>query len=99
MRLSLIIALAAPLLSAAPDAGAQAWLGKACEAQAKQRGLQGAAREQYMKTCGKETAAPGPQSKAQPKENAQQRCTREAAARGLDGVARRAFMKGCTTKG
>lgn len=96
MRLSLVIALLAPLLAAAPDAAAQAWLGKACEAEAKQRGLQGAAREQFMKSCGKPAAAPGPQSKAQPKENPQQRCTREAAARGLDGVARRAFMKGCT---
>ena len=57
MRLSLVVALAAPLLCAAPDAAAQAWVGKKAAAPAPQSKAK--SRETAQQRCTREAAARG----------------------------------------
>ncbi len=70
---------------------------KTCNAEATQKGLKGADRQAFMKTClsgGSAAAAP-----ANPQQEKMKTCNAEATAKQLKGAERKAFMKTCLSGG
>jgi hypothetical protein len=76
-----------------------------CNAEAKEKGLKGQDRKDFMKTClsgGKVTAQAGEASASTPDRSAQKEkmksCNAEAKTQGLKGDARKDFMSQCLSK-
>ena len=66
---------------------------KACNSVATQKGLKGADRQAFIKTClsgGSKVAAP-----ANPQQEKMKACNKDATAQGLKGDARKTFMSSC----
>ena len=89
---SVAFAQAAPAAAAKP-ANSQQEKMKTCNADATAKGLKGAERKSYMKTClSDEPAAPAKTNSQQEKMKS---CNADATAQGLKGDARKSFMKTC----
>jgi hypothetical protein len=66
---------------------------KTCNADASAKGLKGADRETYMKTClSKEGSTP---SKGNSQQEKMKTCNADATSKGLKGTERQTFMKSC----
>ncbi|MCB9739046.1 MAG: phosphate starvation-inducible protein PsiF [Deltaproteobacteria bacterium] len=73
---------------------------KDCNAEAKQKGLKGKERKDFMKGCLKKDSAAA-DAGGKPKNAAQQRmkdCNAEAKSKALEGKERKDFMKSCLKK-
>jgi psiF repeat len=90
--LALIALVAAPVLAADDLTPAQQRM-RACNTQAKQKGLEARERSRFITDCLNGRKGRRPLTPIQAKNEA---CTKEADHRGLDGAARRGFMGECT---
>lgn len=67
---------------------------KACNAQAKEQTLSGAARKSFMKTCLSNQPAAA-ESKLTPQQQKMKQCNADAKTKGLSGADRKTFMSTC----
>lgn len=67
---------------------------KACNAQAKEQALSGAARKSFMKTCLSNQPA-ATESKLTPQQQKMKQCNADAKTKGLSGADRKTFMSTC----
>jgi hypothetical protein len=83
--------------TAAKPANSQQEKMKTCNADAKTKGLAGAERKSFMKTClSDQPAAP---AKANSQQEKMKSCNKEATGKGLKGADRKSFMSTCLKGG